>query len=41
MEKIKKLLVDIKETVNLDSKFYCWMYGVQSKVYQNLNNFKT
>lgn len=36
---IMKLLKDIKEVVNIEGTFSSWMYGVQQKLFECLNNF--
>ena len=38
-KKVKDLLNDIKEAVNLDGQFNGWMFGVQEIFYEFLNNF--
>ena len=40
MEKIKHLLDDIREGVNLDAQFYGWIFGIQQKLFAHLANFK-
>ena len=37
---IRKYIEDIKSVVDLDVKFYGWIFGVQNRIYAFLINFE-
>lgn len=40
-EKLKQYIKDLKQVVDLNNRFYTWIFGIQSEIFEFLMNFKS